>query len=87
MSVGCCEIVALEAQGSNIGLIASNVVACVNDCLAVLVGDVTGDGGSAIFEGDLIGEGIFEDRSESGCFVLAEDDIVVCRNDFVLLVD
>lgn len=37
-------------------------------CFSLLTGEVIGDGGRAILEGDLNGDGRFVARSERGCF-------------------
>lgn len=42
--------------------------------MAAVVGDPMGEGGSAIFDGDLTGEGMLVDRSPSGFLIFDGDD-------------
>ena len=36
-----------------------------------------GEGGSGTFEGDLIGDGTFDERSPRGCFVFTGDIMII----------
>lgn len=52
-----------------------NDLVCAEALLVIIVGDMAGEGGRRIFEGDLNGEGMFNDRSVRGCLFFEGDAI------------
>jgi len=71
-SSGCCNSV----EALNIWSIAPVSSAKVI-CFVSLLATSLGDGGRGTFDGDLVGEGMFEERSLRGCLAVVEEALIV----------